>query len=159
MENRIDSKAFANGSAENQETSTEPVWNVQDYRSKQDFEAADKVSTVNVEVRKPQMQEWFRIHPSLQFPAAVLEVKASGNIFLVHPSLRERLSTDIYDACIFPCINRNNEIFLWTVRMPKGDSRANQFAESELDAISTARENWIRRNWCLESRGSSFNSS
>ena len=42
MENRIDSKAFANGSAENQETSTEPVWNVQDYRSNQDFEAADK---------------------------------------------------------------------------------------------------------------------
>ena len=98
------------------------------------------------------MQEWFRTHPSLQFPAAVLEVKASGNIFLVHPSLRERLSTDIYDACIFPCINRSNEIFLWTVRLPKGDSRANHFAESALEAISLARETWIRRQWSAESR-------
>src|SRR5262245_24252093 len=159
MQDKIDVKKFTNGSAENQSKSTEPTWNVKDYRVDQDFEAADKVSTANVEVRKPQTQEWFRAHPSLQFPAAVHEVRASGTIFLVHPSLRERLTDDVYDACIFPCINRNNEIFLWTVRMPKGDSRANQFAESELDAISTARENWIRRNWCLESRGSSFNSS
>jgi hypothetical protein len=152
MEDKVDVKTFANGSAENQEKSTEPVWNVQDYRADPEFEAAEKVSTTSVEVRKPQMQEWFRAHPMLQFPAAVLEVKASGSIFLVHPSLRERLSGDIYDACIFPCINRSNDIFLWTVRLPKGDSRANQFSESALEAISLARETWIRRQWSAESR-------
>src|SRR5215831_4787443 len=134
------------------ENLSEPKWNVEDYRIEQDFEAAEKVSTVNIEVRKPQKQEWFRAHSTLQFPAAVLEVNASGNIFLVHPSLRERLSDDVYDACIYPCINRNNEIFLWTVRLPKGDSRANQFAESALEAISLARETWIRRQWSAESR-------
>ena len=152
MEDKIEVKNFANGSAENRNQTTEPTWNVQDYRVDQAFEAADKVSTANVEVRKPQMQEWFRAHPSLQFPAAVHEVKASGTIFLVHPSLRERLADDVYDACIFPCINRSNEIFLWTVRLPKGDSRANQFAESALEAISLARETWIRRQWSAESR-------
>jgi len=134
------------------ENLSEPKWNVEDYRIEQDFEAAEKVSTVNIEVRKPQKQEWFRAHSTLQFPAAVLEVNASGNIFLVHPSLRERLSDDVYDACIYPCINRNNEIFLWTVRLPKGDSRANQFAESALEAIRTARETWIRRQWSAETR-------
>jgi hypothetical protein len=152
MEEKINVNTFANGSADNQGESAEPVWNVPDYRSKEDVEAADKVSTINVEVRKPQMQEWFRAHSTLQFPAAVLEVKTSGNIFLVHPSLRERLSDDVYDACIFPCINRSNEIFLWTVRLPKGDSRANHFAESALEAISLARQTWIRRQWSAESR-------
>jgi len=140
-----------NGAGGNENLS-EPKWNVEDYRIEQDFEAAEKVSTVNIEVRKPQKQEWFRAHSTLQFPAAVLEVNASGNIFLVHPSLRERLSDDVYDACIYPCINRNNEIFLWTVRLPRGDNRANQFAESALEAIHTARETWIRRQWSPETR-------
>jgi hypothetical protein len=152
MENKIDLKAFSNDSAGNRDNSTEPEWNTADYRLGPDVEASEKVSTANVEVRKPQKQEWFRAHSTLQFPAAVLEVNASGNVFLVHPSLRERLSDDVYDACIFPCINRTNEIFLWTVRLPRGDSRANQFAESALEAISLARETWIRRQWSAESR-------
>jgi hypothetical protein len=87
MENRIDLKAFANGSTENQEKSIEPVWNVPDFRANPDVEGSEKVSTTNVEVRKPQKQEWFRAHSTLQFPASVLEINASGNVFLVHPSL------------------------------------------------------------------------
>jgi hypothetical protein len=148
---RINIKSF-NGAASDDENLTEPRWNVEDYRIEQDFEAATQVSVVNIDVRKPHKQEWFRAHRTLQFPAAVLELNPSGSVYLVHPSLRERLSHDVYDACIFPCINRSNEIFLWTVRLPKSDNRTNQFSESALEAISMARETWIRRQWSAEDR-------
>jgi hypothetical protein len=153
MENeKIDIKTFVNATRTDGENLHDPTWNVQDFRMGQDFESATKVSALNIEVRKPHKQEWFRVHSNLQFPAAVLEVNASGSVFLVHPALREKISDDVYDGCIFPCINRSNEIFLWTVRLPRGDSRSNQFAESALESISIARETWIRRQWSAESR-------
>jgi hypothetical protein len=117
-------------------------------RLSQDFGAelgGKKLLTV-VPVRRPHKQEFFRVHPAEEwrFPTAVLTDEETRETFLVAPSLREVLASDIKPVTLFTCLSRQNVLFLWPAKMPTGDRRAGAWHASAFEAAQIAMRQWIR---------------
>jgi len=151
-EKHIDVKAFANGKTTfGIEQAEDPSWNVGDFRFNQNVDEVIAVPILSsIEVRRPHKQEWFRVHSSMSFPAKILEVKKSGAVYLVHPSLAAKLTEEIASAIIFPCINRSGELFMWPVKTPGNDGRADKYSSVNLEHARRATEGWLRRVWSQE---------
>ena len=107
-----------------------------------------------VRVRKPNNQEWFRIHPSeewrLQTP--VLRLKEDREDYLVHLNVRKAVLDEIQPVILFSAINRQGEVFIWPVRLPRGDGRTDPFMESDMMAAKEAERKWTRRQWVPENK-------
>ena len=68
-----------------------------------------------IRVRKPDKQEYLRVHPSDDYwlETKLLELKSEKLFFLVDPSLWSELSTEISNKALCLCLNRQGELFLW----------------------------------------------
>lgn len=131
-------------------------WDLNALRLDQNFDTiigAQQVLTV-VRVRKPNNQEWFRIHPSeewrLQTP--VLRLKEDREDYLVHLNVRKAVLDEIQPVILFSAINRQGEVFIWPVRLPRGDGRTDPFMESDMMAAKEAERKWTRRQWVPENK-------
>lgn len=91
-------------------------------RLSQDFESTlgIKKALLTVPVRKPNRQEFIRVHPdkAYRFDTALLEVKEDREVYLVSPELRADLPGEVTAKTLFTSINRQNVVFLWGVRLP-----------------------------------------
>ncbi len=107
-----------------------------------------------VKVRNPNKQEWFRVHPSEEFrlQTAILQLKNEGEAYLIDRSLWEIVWDEIQPVMLFTAINRQGDVFVWAVRLPKGDGRTDQFMESDMVAATKAEKQWTRRTWVPEGR-------
>ncbi len=150
--------ADASQNGDSQSISSLPVenWNLDALRLDQNFETiigAQQVLAV-VRVRKPQNQEWFRVHANedWRLQTAVLHLKEEGEIYLVHHNLRVAIWDEIQPVMLFTAINRQGEVFVWPVRLPKGDGRTDTFMESDMFAAKEAEAKWARRQWVPENK-------
>jgi len=105
-----------------------------------------------VKVRNPNKQEWFRVHPSeeYRFQTAILRLKKEREDYLIHRSLRIELCDEIQPVILFTVINRQGEIFIWPVRLPREDGRTDSFMVSDMVAAEEAENKWTRRSWVPE---------
>jgi len=117
-------------------------------RLSQNFESiiGVKKALLTVPVRKPNRQEFVRVHPdeSMHFPTAVLEVKEDREIYLVDKPLWSELPGEIIPVVLFTAINRQGVVFLWLARLPKSDGRHEEWSRSALEAAQMAKSNWVR---------------
>ncbi len=131
-------------------------WNFYALRLDQNFESIIGVQQVltSVRVRKPNNQEWFRVHPSkdMRLQSTVLRLKEEGEYYLIHRDLREALWDEIQPVMIFTAINHDGAVFLWPVRLPKGDGRTDQFMASDIAIAKLAESKWTRRQWVPENK-------
>jgi hypothetical protein len=144
----IDLKALRTEDSESSATQDAETWDLNALRLSQDFDAelgGQKVLTV-VPVRKPNKQEFFRVHPAEEwrFSTAVFIEEETGETYLVAPSLRETLASDIKAVTLFTCLSRQNVLFLWPAKIPTGDRRAGAWHSSAFDAAQIAMCQWIR---------------
>jgi hypothetical protein len=108
--------------------------------------AAKKLLTT-VPVRKPNRQEFIRVHPaeSHRLPAALIEIKEDREIFLVQNSFIPELGQEDYTVnTLFLAMNRSRVPFLWPVKVPGQDGRANQWHVSAQAAALAATTQWIK---------------
>ena len=135
---------------------TDEDWDLAALRLDQNFESIIGVQQVltSVRARKPNNQEWFRVHPSkdMRLQSTVLRLKEEGEDYLIHRDLREALWDEIQPVMIFTAINRDGAVFIWPVRLPRGDGRTDQFMETDLVAAKKAEQKWTRRQWIPENR-------
>jgi len=116
----------------------------------QDFDSAGggvKKRIVTVPVRKPNKQSFFRVIPGEEWRlnTAILEIKDNGTeIYLIHPSLRDELMEDMNVVQIVTTIDRQNNVVLWAIKMPKADGRGNTWNESAMAAAQQAKSQWVR---------------
>jgi len=134
----------------------EADWDLDSIRLNQNFDAligAQQVVTV-VKVRKPNGQEWFRVHPdeTWRHPTIILQLKAEGEDYLIGPNLLAEVWDEIQPVMLFSAINRQGEFFIWPVRLPKEDGRTDSFMESDMVAAKEAENKWTRRKWLPENR-------
>jgi len=105
-----------------------------------------KKALLTVPVRKPNRQEFIRVHPSEDYrlETAVLELKEERETYLVSPDLWSELPGELVPKVLFTTINRQNVLSLWPVRLPGEDGRLDSWNEAALEAAELARSKWIR---------------
>jgi hypothetical protein len=106
---------------------------------------ARKILTT-VPVRKPNKQEFVRVHPALEFREAfaVIELKDDREHYLIMPNIAAALSTEIVTVMLYTTISRQRVVSLWPVRLPASDGRVNEWHRSAQEAAEHAMECWIR---------------
>jgi hypothetical protein len=101
---------------------------------------------VTIPVKKPHNQDYVRVHSSEDYrlTTTIIELKENNEIYLVSPNLREILATEITLVTLFLAVDRQGNLFLWYVKMPKEDNRPNDWNVSGLKAAEEAMKAWIR---------------
>lgn len=121
---------------------------VENYRLPQDF--LDDISTTqvvnNIPIKKPDKQTYFQIHPNKAwvFNAAVIEMREYNETFIVNPSLTNELINEIVLKSFFLAIDRSDNLFLWSIRLPDSSGRLDTWNRSALRAVEVAKSFWIR---------------
>jgi hypothetical protein len=134
----------------------EQNWDLSTLRLPQNFDDIIMAQPViaNVTVRKPHSQEWFRVHPreDYRLQTAIINLKSESESYLVHPTLLIPLWEEIQPVVLFFVVNRQQEFFIWPVRLPKGDVRPDNYIQTDMAAAKAAETNWTRRAWVPQTR-------
>lgn len=117
-------------------------------RLSQDFASTIGVKKVltTIPARKPGRQEFVRVRPGAEWrvETGLFEDKINRDIYLVDRSLWGEMMADVYPACLFVAITRQQNVFMWPCKLPGTDGRSNSWNESALAAARLAEKQWIR---------------
>jgi hypothetical protein len=94
-----------------------------------------------VPVRKPNRQEFVRVHPDPKYrltPAAIIEVKEDREVYLVTPNMAQALPGEFVPVTLNLAINRQGVLFIWHVRLPGNDRKQNEWHRSAAEAAECA---------------------
>ena len=108
---------------------------------------AVKKLLTTVPVRKPNRQDFVRVHPDHDYrlsPAAIIELRDDREIYLVTPTIAPSLTQELVVTTIFTAINRQGVVFLWPVRLPGPNGKQNAWHSSAELAAETAMRRWVR---------------
>jgi hypothetical protein len=131
------------------ETKIPDPYDLNNLRLAQNFNetAGAKKLLRTVPVRKPNKQEFIRVHPDPAFREnfAMIELKEDREIYLVaNGGLVAELAAEIVNVTIFTAINRQGVVFLWPVRLPNADGKDMEWHRSARDAADEGTKQWIR---------------
>jgi len=116
-------------------------------RISQDFAGMVGVERLltTVPVRKPNRQEWFRVHPEWRLtPVALIELKDEHETYVLTPAAAAAAPGEFNLYTLFPAITRQGVVMLWPVRLPGVDGRSNRWHESAHDTAVRAATGWTR---------------
>jgi hypothetical protein len=111
------------------------------------YGAGVKKLLTTVPVRKPNRQDFVRVHPDPAYrltPAAIIELKDDQETYLVLPSMASELAREIAVATLFLTINRQGVLHLWPVKLPGPDGKHNEWHRSAAEAADAAMQRWVR---------------
>jgi hypothetical protein len=100
-----------------------------------------------VPVRKPNRQDFVRVHPDPQYrltPAAIIEVKEDREVYLVTPSIAQNLPGEFSVVTLFLAINRQGVLSVWPVKLPGPDGKHNEWHRSAAEGAERAMGAWVR---------------
>src|SRR5215831_13396575 len=100
-----------------------------------------------VPVRKPNRQEFFRVHddPSYRLsPAAIVELKEDREPYLITPAIAQQLPDEFVAATLLTAINRQGVLFIWPLKLPSPDGKQNDWHRSAAEAAEMAMTRWSR---------------
>jgi hypothetical protein len=100
-----------------------------------------------VPVRKPNRQDFVRVHPDLKYrltPAAIIELKEDRETYLVTPAMASELPGEFAAATVFTTVNRQGMLHLWPVKLPGADGKHNEWHRSAAEAAERAMKRWVR---------------
>ena len=105
-----------------------------------------KKALVTVPVRKPNRQDYVRVHPDEEFrlETAVRELHEERETYLVEPSLWPELPGELTPKVLFTTINRQGVITIWPVRLPDENGRLDNWSSSALEAAKLAEDKWVK---------------
>jgi hypothetical protein len=144
-----DETEFSMSNATETNPTSNPFDNLSGLRLNQNF--ADTVGVkkllTSVPVRKPNKQDFVRVHqdPSYRLtPAAIIELKADREVYLVLPAMAQQLPGEFSVATLYPTINRQGVLHLWPVKLPGSDGKHNEWHRSAAEAAELAMKKWVR---------------
>ena len=108
-------------------------------RLPQDFLAESPVKKLltTVPVRRPGPQDFVRVHPSAAYRHLMALLKLEDDrdeIYAVDLNAVPDLRNECYVANLFTAITRTGVVFMWPVRVPAADGRANDWHVSAATA-------------------------
>ena len=106
---------------------------------------AAKRLLITVPVRKPNKQDFVRVHPDPEYRVEVALLDYERDTYLLVPQLCAELTeSEYYLAIIHVAINRQKVVFLWPVKLPGADGRQMEWHTSAAEAAENARDRWVR---------------
>ena len=108
--------------------------------------AGVKKLLTTVPVRKPNPQDFVRVHPAPEYreTLAVIELKDDREIYLLPPPIARELPGEFKTAVLHTAINRQGVVHLWPVWLPTPDGRISEWHRSAAEAAELAMRRWIR---------------
>jgi hypothetical protein len=109
--------------------------------------AGVKKLLTTVPVRKPNRQEYVRVHPSGDYRAdfPIIELKEEGEEYIVRgPKLVGELVGEFVPKTLYTAITRQGVVFLWPVRLPDPDGRVMEWHRSLREAAEFGMKQWVR---------------
>jgi hypothetical protein len=105
-----------------------------------------KTLLLNVPVRRPKKQEYFRARPDADFrmAIAILELEEERETYAVTPSIAAELLGEVSIVEIRVCITLAGTLLLWPVPLPTSDGPENSWNKSKRAAAEHAEIKWIR---------------
>ena len=123
-------------------------FDVSNIRLSQDFTSTIGVKKriTTIPVRKPNRQEFVRVHPDPQYhlDTAVIELKAEHETYVVAPDLWPEVSGELIPKRLVLTMTRQNVLMLWPIRLPGEDGRIDSWNQSAMIAAERAIECWVR---------------
>jgi len=117
-------------------------------RLSQDFTSTIGVKKriTTIPVRKPNRQEFVRVHPDPQYQldTAVIELKAEHETYVVAPDLWPEVSGELIPKRLVMTISRQNVLMLWPIRLPGEEGRIDPWNQSAMIAADRASQCWVR---------------
>ena len=114
----------------------------------QDFAetAGTKKLLLTVPVRKPNPQDFVRVHPDPQYRTIVafIELRDDRESYLVMPEIAQQLPGECVSVLCHTAISRQGVAHLWPVRLPASDGRPNEWHRSAMEAAERAMSRWVR---------------
>jgi hypothetical protein len=108
--------------------------------------AGVKKLLTTVPVRKPNKQEWVRVHPAPEYREvlAVIELRDDRETYLVLPHIARELPGEFVSVVLYTAINRQDVVFLWPVKLPGPDGKQLEWHRSAAEAAELAMAQWVR---------------
>ena len=109
--------------------------------------AGVKKHLMTVPVRKPNPQDFVRVHPDPgmreNFP--LIELKEEREEYIVAHQLVPELAGEFVRKTLYTTINRQGVVSLWPVRLPDDDGRKElEWHRSAREAAELAMTGWVR---------------
>ena len=101
---------------------------------------------ITVPFRKPNKDEFFRVHPSHQhrLDVSLVEFKTERELFVVTEAIEPAFIELVTPARLFLCVNRQGTTFIWPAKLPTGDRRNDAWRVSALETAAIAETHWTR---------------
>jgi hypothetical protein len=100
-----------------------------------------------IPVRKPNPQDFVRVHPSSKLYHAnlrMVELKEDRELYLIAPHLVGELAPETKVKTLYTAITRQNVLFLWPVALPTADEKELEWHRSLREAAELAMTRWVR---------------
>jgi len=108
-------------------------------------ESAAKKLLLTVPVRKPNKQDFVRVHPGEDYRVDVALLEYERDTYVLAPSVCPELTeSEFYVATLYVAINRQKVVFLWPVKLPGADGRQMDWHISAAEAAEKAMTKWVR---------------
>jgi hypothetical protein len=108
--------------------------------------AGVKKLLTTVPVRKPNKQEWVRVHPAPEYREmlAVIELRDDRETYLLLPHIARELPGEFVSVVLYTAINRQDVLFLWPVKLPGPGGKQLEWHRSAAEAAELAMTQWVR---------------
>jgi hypothetical protein len=109
--------------------------------------AGVKKLITTVPVRKPNPQDFVRVHPAAEYRENFLMIDLKDDRreeYLVDTALAAELTGETVMKTVFTVINRQGVVFLWALKLPAPDDRKTEWPRSEREAAEIAMGSWVR---------------
>jgi hypothetical protein len=120
-------------------------------RLSQDFADTTSVKKLitTVPVRKPNSQDFVRVHPGAAFcdNFPLIQLKDDNEQYVVAAKLLPELASEIVAATLYLAMNKQGVLFFWPVRLPGADGQDYDAWRSAREAAELAKEKWVRLKW------------
>jgi hypothetical protein len=108
--------------------------------------AGVKKLLTTVPVRKPNKQDFIRVHPDAAYrlPVAIIELQEERETYLLRPPVARGLPGEFTMALLVTAINRQGVLFLWPIKLPGPDGKQLEWHRSAGEAAERAQKRWVR---------------
>jgi hypothetical protein len=123
-------------------------------RSRDFADPADVTTLVTrVPVRRPNGHTFVRVHPGqdYRFPVDLIELPDEEETYLIYSNEVAAALDEVRKPCmLYTAITRQGTVFLWPVKLPRGNKKLVAWHTSATEAAETAMKFWVRINADME---------
>ncbi len=99
---------------------------------------------LTVPVRKPNRDEFVRVHEKFFADLYMVELKTEREIYFARPEVAQMLAEFVEPVRLRYTVSRQGVAFVWPIKLPKDDRRADTWRTSAAEAAGIAERQWIR---------------